>query len=86
MVRQLVGAVGAIAILGVGVTSAAPSPACSANLTCRCAVQAGATYDAFSRKWRVEETQWTLWENCISRGLQAGNSPAQPKARPRRSN
>jgi hypothetical protein len=87
MVRKLLGTAGAIVILCVDAL-AAPTP-CSANLTCRCFVEAGATYDAFSKKLRLEEGQWTRYENCISRGLQATStvkSPAQPNSRPRRSN
>ena len=82
-------AVSAFLTLYVGVTSAAPT-ACMADLRCRCFVQAGATYDAFSKKLRLDEGQWTAYESCISRGLQAagstGTSAAQAKRRPTKGN
>jgi hypothetical protein len=83
MVRQLLGAVSAVVILGVGVALAGPTP-CSANITCRCFVEAGATYDAFSKKLRLEENQWIFFDRCLSRGLQTTST--QPKSRPRKFN
>jgi hypothetical protein len=78
-----IGAAGAIAFLSVGEASAAPTPACMANLTCRCAVQAGARRDEFRKKWIIDEMQQTSWENCISRGLQASPTQAKPSRKPK---
>ena len=70
----------AVASTAVGALAEA-SPACLANLSCRCAVQAGANFDAFRKQWMIDEMQQTMWENCISRGLQASPTQGKPKSR-----
>jgi hypothetical protein len=84
---RFIAALAATAMLAIAAQAQSIPPGCAADLRCRCAVEAGGTYNPQTRRWRVEDENSMSWQNCLSRGLASQSAPpAKAKRSSKKSN